>query len=113
MAFISQSASNVPRASVLGRARLRFWKQFVRMDRSPLQPSQLGCRTAERGSWLMKSIMPCENQQLLPSRAARKAAAPRLHPWEEQIINLYHEIEIHAGANVSAQCRAIAKLVRR
>jgi molybdate transport system regulatory protein len=35
-----------------------------------------------------------------------------LAPVGEQIISLYHELELHAGANVGAQCRAIGKLVR-
>jgi molybdate transport system regulatory protein len=35
-----------------------------------------------------------------------------LTPVGEQIINLYHEIELHAGANMAAECRAIGKLVR-
>jgi molybdate transport system regulatory protein len=35
-----------------------------------------------------------------------------LTPVGEQIINLYHEIELHAGANVGAECRAIGKMVR-
>src|SRR5262249_16478857 len=46
-------------------------------------------------------------------RGGSEGGGTSLTPLGEQMINLYHEIEIHAGANVSAQCRAIAKLVRR
>jgi molybdate transport system regulatory protein len=35
-----------------------------------------------------------------------------LTPIGEQFIRLYHEIELHAGANVRAECRAIGKLLR-
>jgi molybdate transport system regulatory protein len=57
------------------------------------------------------------------NRALRKPAVAAKHGGSEgggasltsvgeQIINLYHEIELHAGANVGAECRAIGKLVR-
>jgi molybdate transport system regulatory protein len=45
-------------------------------------------------------------------RGGSEGGGTSLTPLGEQIISLYNEIELHVGANVGAQCRAIGKLVR-
>src|SRR5262245_362976 len=63
-------------------ARSRFWKRSDRPGRSRLPDGRSGCRTAERGSWSKRSIIPCGNPQSRLKRAAATGVGLRSRPSE-------------------------------